>query len=141
MSEENVEIVRQGFEAFRNAWTTNDRGPYEAWLRETASPQFEYLPHARILAGPTGRLDVDGFLSFLDTFWDEFEVLAAEPSELLDAGDKVMARVSFRGRGRRSGAEVALDQFQVWTFRDGKAVRGEVAENRAEALEAAGLSG
>ena len=140
MSEENVEIVKHGFAAFREAWTTNDRAAYEAWLREVAAPEFEYLPSAKILGGPTGRLDVEGFLDFLDTFWEEFEVLIAEPSEILDAGDRVMARVNFRGRGRHSGVEIGLDQFQVWTFRDGKAVRGEVFASLAEALKAAGLS-
>ena len=140
MSEENVQLVKHGFEAFREAWRTSDRAAYEAWLRDAAVPEFEYLPSAKILGGPTGRLDVDGFLDFLDTFWEEFEVLVAEPAEILDGGDSVMARVNFRGRGRHSGVEIGLDQFQVWTFREGKAVRGEVFASRAEALEAAGLA-
>jgi|SRR4051794_24956092 ketosteroid isomerase-like protein len=140
MSEENVEIVKHGYAAFREAWTTNDRAAYEAWLRDAAAPEFEYFPSAKILGGPTGRLNVEGFLDFLDTFWEEFEVLIAEPSEILDAGDNVIARVNFRGRGRHSRLEIGLDQFQVWTFRDGKAVRGEAFEDRAEALEVAGLS-
>jgi ketosteroid isomerase-like protein len=139
MSQENVEVVKQGFTAFWEAWTTNDRAPYEAWLRDLAAPEFEYMPGARILGGPTGRLDIDGFLRFLDTFWEEFEVLAAEPTEVLDAGNSVVARVGFRGRGRRSGAEVEVDQFQVWRFRDGKCIQGQVFESRAKALEAAGL--
>jgi ketosteroid isomerase-like protein len=139
MSEENVELVRQGYAAFREAWATNDRVPYEAWLRHAASPQLEYIPSASLLAGPTGRLDLDGFLRFLDDFWEEFEVLVAEPSEIVDAGDSVIARVRFRGRGRRSGVEVDLVEFQVWNFRDGKAIRGQAFESRAEALEAAGL--
>jgi ketosteroid isomerase-like protein len=139
MSQENVEAVKQGYAAFRAAWTTNDRVPYEAWLRGDASPEFEYAPSASLLGGPTGRLDLEGFLRFLDTFWEEFEVLSAEPSEFLDAGDTVLARVTFRGRGRRSGVEVEIDQWQVWTFSEGKAVRGQALESRAEALEAAGL--
>jgi ketosteroid isomerase-like protein len=140
MSQENVEAVKQGYAAFRAAWTTNDRAPYEAWLRDGASRDFEYIPSASLLRGPAGRLDREGFLRFLDTFWEEFEVLSAEPSEFLGAGDTVIARVSFRGRGRRSGAEVEIDQWQVWTFREGKAVRGQALQSRAEALEAAGLS-
>jgi ketosteroid isomerase-like protein len=30
--------------------------------------------------------------------------------------------------------------FQLWTFRDGKVVRGQAFSDREEALEAAGLS-
>ncbi len=140
MSQENVEAVKQGYAAFRAAWTANNRLDYEAWLRDSAAPEFEYTPSASLLGGPSGRLDRDGFLGFLEMFWEEFEVLVAEPSEFLDAGDIVIARVSFRGRGRRSGVEVEIDQWQVWEFSEGKAVRGQALESRAEALEAAGLS-
>jgi ketosteroid isomerase-like protein len=140
MSEENVEGVKQGYAAFREAWTTNDRAPYEAWVRDVVSPEFEYTPSGTLPGIPTGRLDVDGFLQFLDTFWEEFEVLGAEASEILDAGDSVVARVNFRGRGRRSGLEVELDEFHVWTFKDGKTIRGQAFVSRTKALEAAGLS-
>ena len=140
MSEENLETVKQGFAAFREAWTKNDRAPYEAWLRDAVSPEFEYIPSATLPGLPTGRLDVEGFLRFLDTFWEEFEVLSAEPSEIVDGGDRVMARVSFQGRGRRSGVVVGRDEFQVWEFKDAKSIRGQAFVSRAEALEAAGLS-
>ena len=140
MSEENVELVKQGYAAFREAWTTNDRAPYEAWVREAVSPEFEYIPSGTLPGVTTGRLDIEGFLRFLDTFWEEFEVLSAEPSEIIDAGDCVMARVNFRGRGRHSGVEVGLDEFHVWKFKDGKNFRGQAFVSRDEALEAAGLS-
>jgi ketosteroid isomerase-like protein len=140
MSEDNVETVKDGYAAFRAAWRTNDRAPYEAWLRDMASARFEYVPSADVLGGPTGSLDREEFLRWLDTFWEEFEVVIAEPSELVDAGDIVLARATFRGRGRRSGAEVEIDQWQVWNFTDGRAVRGQAFASRADALEAAGLS-
>ena len=140
MSQDNLEAVKQGYAAFRAAWTTNDRAPYEAWLRDKASPEFEYIPSTGLLGAPKGSLDREDFLRWLDTFWEEFEVLIAEPSEFLDAGDTVLARATFRGRGRRSGAEVEIDQWQVWRFRAGKAVRGQALVSRADALKAAGLS-
>jgi hypothetical protein len=49
MSQENVEIVKHGFKAFREAWTTNDRAPYEAWLHDTVAPEFKYMP--RVTSG------------------------------------------------------------------------------------------
>jgi ketosteroid isomerase-like protein len=141
MLEENVEIVKRGYVAFREAWDANDRGPYEAWVREITSPDFEYVPSGDLPGAATGRLDLDGFLGFLEAFWGEFEVLSAEPSEIVDAGDSVVASVAFLGRGRRSGVEVGIDEFHVWTFRDGKAVRGRAFTSRAKALEAAGCRG
>jgi ketosteroid isomerase-like protein len=140
MSQENVEIVKRGYSAFREAWTRNDRGPYEAWLRDVTSPEFEYLPSANLPGVSGGRLDLDGFLRFLETFWGEFEVLSAEPSDMVDAGNSVVVGVAFRGRGRRSGVEVGIDEFHVWTFRDGKAVSGRAFATRARALDAAGVT-
>jgi ketosteroid isomerase-like protein len=60
--------------------------------------------------------------------------------EIIDAGDHLIHAILFRGRGRGSGVEVEGRFFQVYTFRDGKTVRWEEFSDRAEALEAAGLS-
>ena len=47
---------------------------------------------------------------------------------------------AMNSRGRGSGVEVANEGFQVWHFRDGRGARIEEYVDRAEALEAAGLS-
>ena len=65
-----------------------------------------------------------------------------EPEELLPAGDKVLAFIRFGGRGKVSGIEVAVHVANLWTFRDGVPVALEyLGEDRAAALEAAGLAG
>ena len=43
------------------------------------------------------------------------------------------------GRGKGSGVPVEYRFFGVWTFRDGKVIRYKGFNERAEALEAAGL--
>jgi ketosteroid isomerase-like protein len=58
---------------------------------------------------------------------------------LTDAGDQVVARLTTRGRGKQSGVETAWEFWQLWTYRDGKAVHGRGFTDRDEALEAAGL--
>ena len=60
--------------------------------------------------------------------------------EVIDAGDHVIHAIHFRGRGRGSGIVVEGRAFQVFTFRGGKAVHWEEFSERAEALEAVGLS-
>jgi hypothetical protein len=50
------------------------------------------------------------------------------------------AVITFRGIGRHSGVEVNMEVFQLWTFRDGKLVRGQGFFERAEALKAAGVA-
>jgi ketosteroid isomerase-like protein len=62
--------------------------------------------------------------------------------ELIDAGDKVVARVTMRGRGKESGAEVEMRVFSIWTLRNGKVVRVVGGyRDRSEVLAAAGLQG
>jgi hypothetical protein len=60
----------------------------------------------------------------------------------LDAGDRVVAFVRYSGRGRESGIEIAGmgTDAQVWTLRNGKALRVELYGGTSDALEAAGLS-
>jgi ketosteroid isomerase-like protein len=52
----------------------------------------------------------------------------------------VFVAATMPGRGKQSGVETNLTFWQVWTFRDGKAVHGQGFFDRDEALEAAGLS-
>jgi ketosteroid isomerase-like protein len=59
-------------------------------------------------------------------------------NELRDCDDRVIARVTFEGRGR-DGLEVDRQTGIVYTIRDGLATRIENYESWDEALEAAGL--
>ncbi len=58
----------------------------------------------------------------------------------MDAGDKVLVRQNNRLRGKTSGIGVALDFWVVVTILDGKMPRAHWFTDRAEALEAAGLT-
>ena len=68
--------------------------------------------------------------------WDDYEVM---PEEFVDSGDRVVATVHLRGRGRGSGVEIDARFYEVYTLRDGKIVRMDQFTERSEALEAAGL--
>ena len=69
--------------------------------------------------------------------WDDYEETC---EELIDAGDRVVAVVAGRGRGRVSGIDVAFPRAGVWTVRGGKVVRVEWYSTRAEALACAGVA-
>jgi ketosteroid isomerase-like protein len=68
--------------------------------------------------------------------WDDYELT---PEEFVDMGDRVVATVRFRARGRVSGIEVDARLYDVFTLRDGKIVRMDQFTEQSEALEAAGL--
>jgi ketosteroid isomerase-like protein len=132
MSQENVEMVQRAFDAF-------NRGDRDAAVADVA-PDFEYVASGAI-PGATGKYrGPEGFKRFTGWLLDQFDEARVELTEVIDAGDQVVVRARSRGRGRRSGAETSWDTWQVWTVRDGKAVRGEGFTSREEALEAAGLS-
>lgn len=72
---------------------------------------------------------------------DAWEEAALEPEEIVGAGDKVLARVRYRGRAKNEGIQVEAQVFHVFTFRSGKATAIEVYGDESQAREAAGLQG
>ena len=71
---------------------------------------------------------------------DAYPDLTVEPLEAKDAGEKVFLWVRFSGHGEGSGAPVEMELAHVLTLRDGRVTRIAEYSDRAEGLEAAGLS-
>ncbi|SRR6266511_1304722 len=132
MSEENVEVVKRSVEA-------SLRGDIDAYLTELGDDVEFDFSRAR---GPyrgfhRGR---EGARQLFAGFWEAFSSITPLSTEYMEVGDKVVlaARVRFHGRG--SGVEVGGGGMgAVYTLRDGKIVRSEQFQSKAEALEAAGL--
>ena len=72
-----------------------------------------------------------------DSAWDERRL---DPEEFIDAGDCVVVLLHEFRRGKGSGVEIETDTAMVYEVRDRQVVRIQGYMNRAEALEAAGLS-
>jgi hypothetical protein len=134
MSQENVEVVRRGFEAFAKG------GPDamgDFWADDIYHRAVEGAIDDR---GPIhGK---DALRAYLQEWLDMFDDPKLEPIELIDAGeDQVIAVV--RGSGRPKGAsaetELTLSYANLYTIRDGKIARGREYWTKEQALEAAGL--
>jgi uncharacterized protein len=134
MSQENVELLRRLIETF-------NRGDVEGALAiADAPPEFEFVPSGVLIPDLSGVLrGPEGLRRLVEVFWGEFDDPRIEVHELIDAGDQVFASVTFRGRGKQSGAETGWDAWGVWTVRDGRMVRFQGFTDRDPALEAAGL--
>jgi ketosteroid isomerase-like protein len=131
MSQENVEIVRRALERW-------NRGGDLGWVADLTASEFEYVGAG--VVGLSGSFrGPEGFMGFVERFWEEFDEAHVEPQEFIETGNSVLAVFTFRGRGRQSGVEVNMEGFHLWTFRDGKIIRGQGFLDREEALEAAGL--
>jgi ketosteroid isomerase-like protein len=81
----------------------------------------------------------EGVIEFFREWTEPFDDLDAQ-WELHDAGaDRALALIQMRGRGHESGAPVDMQFGQLWTFRDGRAVRMEMFSDIDEARRAAGI--
>ena len=133
MSQENVEIVRKAVETF-------NEGDVEGSFAGIVAPEFEYIPSG-VVPGAEGVFrGPEGWRRVLELFWGEFDEAHVEIRDLVASDDHVVAAQTFRGRGKHSGVETTWDIWQVWTLRDGKAVRGQGFATKSEALAAVGLS-
>jgi ketosteroid isomerase-like protein len=62
------------------------------------------------------------------------------PKRLVEAEDRVVATVEFRGVGKESGVRVSDTVAHLWTLKHGRILAWHVYLDPAEALEAVGLS-
>jgi ketosteroid isomerase-like protein len=121
MSAENVEIVR----AFLAA-------PVDEALAY-ADPGIVWNPIEESSA--QGHDAVRASLERWKGEWDDYELI---PEDFADIGDRVVATVRLRGRGRASGIEIDARFYDVYTLREGKIVRMDQFAERSEALHAVG---
>jgi ketosteroid isomerase-like protein len=132
VSRENVEIVRQAWDAWGRgdvdgvvALGTEDLVFGTTHIRDW--PESEYKGH-------------DGFRRFMTEWfevWDEFEVGVDEHIAAPDG--RVLSLFWQRGKGRHSGLSMETAWAMVTTLRGDRLARAEVYDDRAEALKAVGL--
>ena len=124
MTEENVETVKRSFHAYA-------RGDRAAAL-EAYDPDVIFNPAEE--PPIKGLDDVLAYLQRWEEPWDDYEV---EAEEFVDAGDRVLVTLHFKGRGRASGVEIDARSHHVYLLRDGKIVRMDEYTDRDDALRAA----
>jgi ketosteroid isomerase-like protein len=129
MSQENVELFRQGMEAFLR----HDIEP----LLEISHAEIEWYPFSAQVEGDVAYRGHEGLRQWWANLNATFEEFEASIDEVRDEGDDVLALGHLRARFR-SG--ITLDSEVGWVvrFRGGLAVWGRAYQSHAEALEAAG---
>jgi ketosteroid isomerase-like protein len=130
VSEENVKIVRQFFEA-------RNRGDL-AYL--------EYVDPDAVFDFSESRSPYRGVYRGRDEIREQWEAVreawtGAEmrPQDPLAVGDHVVVTVTGAARGRTSGIPLRGQGANVYTLKGGKIVRYKLFQTRADALEAVGL--
>jgi ketosteroid isomerase-like protein len=130
MAEENLETVRRHTEA----WNRRD---LTAWLALSSSgAEFDWSRSRGPLKGVYrghGELEV-----FWDAFWSIFEDVQLEMHGFTEVGSEVVVPNTAHLRGRQ-GIEVVARSTFLFTVESGRITRLRMFQERAEALEAAGL--
>jgi ketosteroid isomerase-like protein len=131
MSQENVELHRRLAEAF-------NRRDIEALIK-ALDPSVEYHPVLSAI-GVSVYHSHDGLRSWFGQLDDAWEKLRIEPEAYFDLGEQTLLFHVLHGRGRHSGAEVAMPGAQVCRWRGGLVVFGKQYAHRADALRDLGVS-
>ncbi len=131
MSQENVEIVRRAFETFA---AQGPQAMVDFW-----DPEIElWLPSGLIQAGGTYRGHA-AVLNWMKEWAEAWEEIDYTPEEFTEAGDSVLVRVLYDGRGKGSGVRVEGRFWYLFKLRNGRLLSWRLYPEKAEALEAAGL--
>jgi ketosteroid isomerase-like protein len=131
MSHENVEIVRNAFDAFSR---DDIKGVLRLCDENIVITQPPELPGA----SPQQR----GHSGVLEAFeiwpkqWDDYRI---EILRMADCGAHVLVTTRQGGRGKQSGIQVEMEIMFVFTVRNEKIYEMQIFMREDQALEAAGL--
>jgi ketosteroid isomerase-like protein len=130
MSQETVDVVQAGFEA----WNAGDMDAFGELL---AADVILRLPDGWPEPGP--YLGREATMRQFEQNRAVFDADTLEPiGDFIGVGDRVLVRMIWRGLGQ--GPESALEWTNMCTVRKGKVMTIEYFWDHAEALEALGLS-
>jgi ketosteroid isomerase-like protein len=133
MSQENVKIVRRWWDGFNN-----DGMPPLSLCDEQI--EIHMPPDFPVRGFFQGH---EGVRRWREQVFEVAEDARVEPEEIVDVhddGETVLMLLRATGTASYSKIKLDVEWAAIWTIRDGKLLRAKGYLNRAEALEAAGIS-
>ena len=133
MSQENVDLLRRGFEYVSRTGELPAAGFQPDLVWDTTT----FMSGAGMNVGTCiGLAETNRWLA---EWAGAFEDWSLDLEEIFDGGDQVVTFVRQRARAKQGGPELEMRFAQVWTFRDGLVARMEMYRDGSEALEAVRL--
>jgi ketosteroid isomerase-like protein len=132
MSQQNVDLTQQ-------AYATWNTGELE-WLLDHMTDDFEFQPGLGFSDLNTVIRGKEGWRQFAETWREAWEDITVKVERIEDLDDRIVALLSFHGRGRGSGVEVSLRVGHVATVREGRLSKLVSIASWDETLGAVGLS-
>jgi ketosteroid isomerase-like protein len=123
------------------------RAVYEEWAKgnlragvDLFDPDVLFIPLPEM--PNAGRyLGAESMRDFMRGWMEAWRKLTFTAEDFIEADNSVVVAVRQGGVGRESGTPIDYRYFSVWTFRGRAVIRMEDFSDRAQALEAVGLSG
>ena len=128
MSQENMEMVRTGWERYSGTGEPPldlFHEAVEVYDHDTPD-QGDYRGH-------------EGIARWLDDWGAAWAEWSIAPEDFIDAGDSVVIFIRMRAEGRGSGIELDRQDALVYEVRNGLITRIDYYNDRNEALKAVGL--
>ena len=135
MSQANVERIAELYERY----LSTPVGLSNPKLLEYFDPEVVVEQSASLLGTRGTFRGYPGLAASAREAFETFREMHYVPTELIDAGDDVLAVTELRARGRQSDVEVLEPVCHLWTLRDGRIVTWRVILDVDEARSAAGL--
>ncbi len=136
MAEDNTNNA----DLIREICATWSQGNSDATL-EFIDPDARWEPSGQFIGAEETYEGHEGIKRFWAVFREPWRDISVEPVEFTEVDEtRVLTRTHFHAVGRSSGVVTEIEVFVVWTVDGGKVARYQAFRERAEALEAAGLS-
>ena len=126
-----MELTRQAYEA----WNDGDVD----WMLDHLTEDFEFKPGLGFSDVNTVIRGKEGWRRFAETWREAWEDITVGVERIEDLDDRIVALLTFDGRGRGSGVEVSLRVGHVATVREGRLSTLVSIASWDETLEAVGL--
>ena len=111
----NLETIENLYRAFAQGDVPSVLAAFDENIEWTEAEGF---PYGGIYRG--GDAVTQNVFIKLATEWDDFR---AEPDEILDAGEKIVALGHYSGAYKATGKTMRVPFAHVWTFQNGKATK------------------
>ena len=131
MSQENIELLLAGLEAFNS-------GDVERILT-FVDPQFEASVPRELSAEPDSYHGYEGVRRYFQAFDDAMAEVRFEAERVWESGEALVVELRLSATGRQTGIPVEQRAFLVWTVRERKALTVHAYASLAQALASAGL--
>jgi ketosteroid isomerase-like protein len=130
MASESVVNMRRAFEA----WAEGDLQTVEKFVDPSFEIEDRILPE-----GSPSECGVEALVANTARVREVFGDATWEPREIVELGDRILVRVHFEGSGQSTRLQTDTDVGQIFTLRNGRAVKLDVFRSWSEARAAAGL--